>query len=99
MTYQIPIIKIKKTLEARLIYISGGQKYRDISIYIFAIVMLCMNEQDQIPATCINKAESHKIMFKREAQQKSIHTLLLPFYKIQAQAKLIHGISSQAAST
>ena len=30
--------------------------------------MLCMNEKDQIPATCINKAESHKIMFKREGQ-------------------------------
>lgn len=57
--------------------------------------MLCINEKDQIPATCINKAKSHKIKFKREAQQKSIHILLLHFYKIQAQAKLIHGIRSQ----
>lgn len=54
--------------------------------------MLCMNEKDQIPATCINKTESHKIMFKREAQQKRIYTLLLHFYKIQVQAKLIHCI-------
>ena len=66
--------------------------------YILAIFMLYMNENDQIPATCINMAESHRNNIKKEkSNKKKIHILLLHFYKIQKQTKQIHSVRNQGS--